>query len=242
MPLYCGTSGFSYELWRGPFYPREIRGPHMLEYYATRLPSVEINNTFYRMPKKSVLAGWRERVPEDFRFAIKAPRRISHIKRLADCGDEMRYLLEATAELGDKLGVVLVQLPPYLRADSDKLGRFLDIVPRNVPLAMEFRHASWQEDSTVRAALDARDIALVVVDESGAAPEPAPQASSWCYLRLRAADYAPDALAAWARYCDSFERSFAFFKHEDDGAAPALAERLLSLSAAARSRALSRDA
>lgn len=227
--LYAGTSGFSYEQWRGPFYPADVRGPAMLDYYATRLPSVEINNTFYRMPKKNVLAGWRDRVPDHFRFAIKAPRRISHIKRLADCGEEMRYLLEAIAELDDKLGAVLVQLPPYFRADLDTLQRFLDLAPGAIPLAMEFRHASWSEDDKVREALRARDRPIVVVDDSGAPPADEPGAASWCYLRLRAPSYGADALAAWAAYCEPFERGFAFFKHEDEGVGPALAERLLAL-------------
>lgn len=230
MSVYTGTSGFSYAQWRGPFYPPDVRGPRMLEYYATRLPSVEINNTFYRMPKKDVLAGWRTRVPEPFRFAIKAPRRISHIKRLADCEQEMRYLLEATAELGDKLGAVLVQLPPYFRADLGTLERFLDLVPAETPLALEFRHASWLEDEEVLATLASRNHALVVVDESGAPPARAHGAASWCYLRLRAPGYEPKTLAAWAEYCRSFERSFAFFKHEDDGVGPALAEQLLELA------------
>jgi uncharacterized protein YecE (DUF72 family) len=233
MTLYAGTSGFSYEQWRGPFYPPEVRGPGMLAYYATRLPSVEINNTFYRMPKKSVVAGWRDRVPEHFRFAIKAPRRISHIKRLTDCAEEMRYLLEATAELGDKLGAVLVQLPPNFRADLDTLRRFLDLAPAETPLALEFRHASWLEDEAVLAALGARDRPIVIVDESGAPPMDRPAEGSWCYLRLRAAGYAPDALTAWAAYCASFDRSFAFFKHEDDGVGTALAERLLELASGA---------
>jgi uncharacterized protein YecE (DUF72 family) len=230
MTLFAGTSGFSYEQWRGPFYPPDVRGPAMLEYYATRLPSVEINNTFYRMPKKSVLAAWRDRVPEDFRFAIKAPRRISHIKRLADCDEEMRFLLEATAELGDKLGALLVQLPPYFRADLGVLQRFLDLVPAQTPLALEFRHASWFEDEGVLEALGTRDRPVVVVDESGAPPAGEPGAASWCYLRLRAPSYDADALSAWADYCASFERSFVFFKHEDDGVGPALAERLLELA------------
>lgn len=231
MHIYAGTSGFSYDQWRGPFYPEEVRGPKMLDYYATRLPSVEINNTFYRMPKKSVLAGWRARVPDQFRFAIKAPRRISHVKRLADCEDELRYLTDATAELGPQLGAVLVQLPPYFRADLDRLERFLDLVPKALPLAMEFRHASWHEHDDALAALDARGVALVVVDQSGAAPAEPSRAVPWCYLRLRAAAYDDTALSAWAGYCKGFERSFAFFKHEDDGVGPALAERLLELSA-----------
>lgn len=229
MTLYCGTSGFSYTAWVGSFYPRGTRAGDMLTQYAQRLPSVEINNTFYRMPKPNVLATWHDRVPERFRFAVKAPRRISHVKRLVDCDQEIDYLVEALAALGDKLGTVLVQLPPFLREDMDVLARFLERMPRKLPLAFEFRHASWHNER-VLTLLVRHGAVLVVADQSGEAPAELPVHGSWCYLRLRAPAYSERSLAGWAAYCARFERSFVFFKHEDEAVGPRLAERLLELS------------
>jgi len=225
MELLCGTSGFSFKAWKGPFYPEKLRADQMLAYYAERLPAVEINNTFYRMPRKDVIAGWRERVPAHFRFAVKASRRISHILRLKDCEEPARYLFEAVAELGERLGAVLVQLPPHLRVDVERLRAFLGLVPAGMPVAFEFRHASWQDD-TVLAALAEHDAALVVADNDGAVPAALPATASWTYLRLRAPDYPPEKLEAWRKLLPPFDRAFVFFKHEAEGAGPKLAARM----------------
>jgi uncharacterized protein YecE (DUF72 family) len=196
MRLYCGTSGFSFKEWKGPFYPPKLPADEMLGFYATRLPTVEINNTFYRMPQPSVLDGWAAKVPETFRFAVKAPRRISHVKQLKDCAEEAGYLFKTVATLGPKLGSVLIQLPPHARVDVEKLRVFLGLVPREIPAAFEFRHASWH-DETVFAALREHGAAWVTADNDGGTPPELPATAAWTYLRLRAPEYTPATLQAW---------------------------------------------
>lgn len=230
MRLYCGTSGFSYKEWKGPFYPADLPAADMLSHYASRLPAVEINNTFYRLPARSLLEGWQARVPSEFRFAVKMSRRITHVKRLNDCTDEALRFFDAVAVLEDRLGAVLVQLPPHFRIDVDRLERFLDLVPPNVPAAFEFRHASWHEPAVLDA-LSARGAAWVVVDEEDAPPPTElPRTARWTYLRLRAPGYDGTALDAWRQACAAFERAFVFFKHEDEAKGPALAERMQRLA------------
>lgn len=228
MQLYCGTSGFSFKEWKGPFYPEKLPAGKMLAFYAGRLPAVEINNTFYRMPRRNVLENWAAQVPDHFRFAVKAPRRITHFKQLADCSEEARYLFDTLAALGRSLGVVLFQLPPHSRVDVDKLAAFLRLVPGEVPAAFEFRHASWRDDA-VLATLADRGAAWVTTDDDGGEPPALPRTGAWTYLRLRAAFYSDEALRSWKARCSDFERTFVFFKHEDEAAGPAYAERMLGL-------------
>ena len=227
MKLYCGSSGFSFKEWKGPFYPEKLPANEMLAFYARRLLTVEINNTFYRMPRRSVLEGWAAKVPESFRFAIKAPRRITHAKQLADCSKEAGYFFDTLEALGQQLGVVLFQLPPHARVGVEKLEAFLDLVPRDVPVAFEFRHASWRDDA-VFAALESRGAAWVTTDDGGEPPE-LPQTAAHTYLRLRAESYNDDGLKLWKARCASFERAFVYFKHEDGAVGPAYAERMLAL-------------
>src|SRR5437868_5750597 len=125
MNLYVGTSGYSYKEWKGTFYPEDMPEKQMLRFYGERFRSVEINNTFYRMPKESVLEGWAAEVPENFKFVIKAPQRITHIQRLKDASDSVTYLLKVTAVLKQRLGPLLFQLPPYLKKDLERLREFL---------------------------------------------------------------------------------------------------------------------
>jgi uncharacterized protein YecE (DUF72 family) len=200
----------------------------MLAFYGSRLPTVEINNTFYRMPRQNVLEGWAAQVPETFRFAVKAPRRISHAKQLKDCEQEAGHFFGVVAVLGARLGSVLVQLPPHARADADKLAAFLDLVPKEIPVALEFRHPSWQEEK-IRTVLADHSAALVTTDDDGTVPEELTATTSWTYLRLRASEYSGDALLEWKARCGRFERAFVYFKHEDEAAGPKLAERMLSL-------------
>ena len=228
MELRCGTSGFSFKEWKGPFYPAKLPADQMLGSYAERLPTVEINNTFYRMPRKDVIAAWREQVPADFRFVIKASRRISHILRLKDCEEPAKYLFEAVAELGERLGAVLVQLPPHFRVDVERLESFLELVPERIPVAFEFRHESWNDDA-VRAALASRDAAYVVADNDGTVPAELLAAAKWAYLRLRAPEYPAAKLRAWRKRLELFERAYVFFKHEAKAAGPKLAEKMQRL-------------
>lgn len=238
MEIRAGTSGFAYKEWKGSFYPEKTRPADMLGLYAARLPAVEINNTFYRMPKREVVEGWAASVPEGFRFAVKASQRITHRKRLADAEEETDFLLGQLAPLGEKLGAVLLQLPPYLRANRERLERFLDHWAGRAPLAVEFRHGSWNEPA-VHEALRARGAALVAAetdDETGELTETAP----FGYLRLRRTDYTTPELAGWlARLrATAWREAFVFFKHEDAAAGPAFAEELLALAARGRARAV----
>jgi uncharacterized protein YecE (DUF72 family) len=226
--LYCGTSGFSFKEWKGPFYPPDLPAGDMLAFYASRLPTVEINNTFYRMPRAEVLEGWAAQVPETFRFAVKTPRRITHSKQLRDCASEAGHFFDTLRALGEKLGCVLVQLPPHARADKERLERFLDLVPPDVAAAFEFRHPSWREEG-VLAALKARGAAWVTADTDGKIPEGLPGTAAWSYLRLRAPDYDDDALRAWKALCAGLDRAFVYFKHEDNAAGPAFAGRMMQL-------------
>jgi uncharacterized protein YecE (DUF72 family) len=228
MKLYAGTSGFSYKEWKGHFYPVDLPADRMLEYYASRLPTVEINNTFYRMPRQSVLEGWAGKVPETFRFSIKAPRRISHSKQLADCEQEAGYLFKALDCLGERLGTVLVQLPPHARVNVANLDAFLTLVPDGAPVACEFRHASWRDDA-VFSVLEKHRAAWVTTDDRGGEPPDLPKTAPWTYLRLRAPGYTDEVLGAWRERCKDFERAFVYFKHEDEGAGPELARRMLAL-------------
>lgn len=228
MQLFCGTSGFSFKAWKGPFYPDDLPAGDMLRFYSARLPTVEINNTFYRLPRKEVVRAWRDEVPQGFRFAIKASRRISHSKRLADCAEPAAILFDAVAELGEQLGAVLVQLPPNLRADSERLKSFLGLIPESIPVAFEFRHDSWQDES-VFSALREHDAAWVVADNEGALPDEIPTTASWTYFRLRAPEYKPASLRRWYARCGDFDHAFVYFKHEDDATGPRLAEKMQAL-------------
>ena len=144
--VLVGTSGYSYPEWKGNFYPKKIAAKDMLRWYAERFQTVEINNTFYRMPTEGLLRGWAEQVPEHFSFVLKAPRRITHDKRLQDCGELMTYLVRTASTLGPRLGPLLFQLPPYFKQDVPRLKSFLRELPEQRRVAFEFRHRSWFAD------------------------------------------------------------------------------------------------
>ncbi len=198
----------------------------MLAYYAQRLPAVEINNTFYRMPRSHVLAAWADAVPASFRFVIKASKRITHDQRLVDTADSVNYLVDKLQALGDRLGAVLFQLPPNLRKDMERLNAFLTTLPAAMPSALEFRHVSWFDDE-VFAALANRNVAICVSDDGELALPTRIATTSWLYLRLRQQAYDDAALEGWLTRATatSATTGYAFFKHEDDGAGPALATR-----------------
>ena len=226
MNVHTGTSGFAYKEWKGSFYPEKLRNEEMLSFYGSRFGTVEINNTFYRMPSSDVLARWRDDVPDGFRFVLKASRRITHQKRLKESGDSLRYLLETSAALGDKLGPFLFQLPPNMKADLDRLNDFLALLPRDCRAAFEFRHVSWFEDPVFEA-LAARNVALCVADTGGDNDPPFVSTADWGYLRLRQTEYGDAALDEWADGVrrQAWEEAFVFFKHEDEATGPALAAR-----------------
>jgi uncharacterized protein YecE (DUF72 family) len=228
MRTFVGTSGWSYKEWKGSFYPADLPADGMLRHYASRLPTVEINNTFYRMPSEKVLLEWAAQVPPEFRFVLKASRRITHVNRLADEDGSLGYFLRTANVLGEKLGPTLFQCPPSLKKDLGRLSEFLALVPRTWRAALEFRHASWFDDA-VYEALRAHDVALVAVDEDeGATPLVA--TASWGYLRLRRTEYRDDELEAWMERIGSqpWGEVFAFVKHDEaGGTGPATAMKLL---------------
>ena len=230
--VLAGSSGWSYDAWKGPFYPEALRSGDMLRFYAERLPTVEVNNTFYRMPKASVLESWASQAPESFRFVLKASQRITHHKRLKDAADETAYFLTTAAALGPRLGALLFQLPPNLKLDLDRLDAFLGLLPEGTRAAFEFRHPSWADDA-VHARLRARDLAWVVADVDDEPPPAFVTTASWTYLRLRRAGYDAPALAEWLARLNAsgLADAFVFFKHEDEGAAPRLAAELMALAA-----------
>ncbi len=230
MRLLAGTSGFSYKEWVGEFYPEKTQAKAMLAHYATRLPAVEINNTFYRMPNAAAIEGWRGQVPDSFRFAIKAPRRMSHIKRLRDCGAEVRALLTALEDLGPTLGSILVQLPPHARCDETALAEFLDHFPAGGRVAFEFRNDTWHVPA-VFSLLESRN-AAVVQSESDETFELRPWTADWAYLRLRRVVYTTEDLERWLERIEASKVSEAqvFFKHEDGATGPKLAAALLSMA------------
>lgn len=230
MNLWVGTSGFAYKEWKGRFYPEDLPDKEMLAHYAGRLPAVEINNTFYRMPTEKLLLGWAEQVPERFRFSIKASRRITHQKKLADAAEETEYLLRTVSVLAGRMGPVLFQLPPYLRKDDGLLASFLELLPPTVPAAFEFRHASWLDDATLDL-LATRGVALCVAETEEGVDAPRLGTAGWGYLRLRRTDYGEEELAAWAERVaeQGWSDAYVFFKHEDEAEGPRFAERFLEL-------------
>lgn len=232
MRLTVGTSGYSYKEWKGSFYPEKMPAKEMLAFYGERLSGVEINNTFYRLPKASVLESWASQVPGDFRFSIKASRRITHFTRLKpEAAEPTAYLLSTLETLGGRLGAVLFQLPPNLKVDVERLEAYLEYLPEGTPGAFEFRHESWKDDA-VHELLRARGMALVCADtDDEDDDEPVVATAGWGYVRLRRPDYSDDDLARWASLvcAQDWERVMVFFKHEDEGAGPRMAERFREL-------------
>jgi uncharacterized protein YecE (DUF72 family) len=227
--MIVGTSGYSYKEWKGNFYPDDLPAAKMLPFYAQHFGAVEINNTFYRMPEAKTLAKWRGEVPDGFTFVLKAPQRITHQKKLVAASDDVAFLFDAAASLGEKLGPVLFQLPPYSRKDALKLREFVAILPRDKRVAFEFRHASWF-DEEIFAILRERDAALCAAD-TDELPAEIHLTASWGYLRLRRLEYTADELRAWRDRIASqpWNDAYVFFKHEDEAKGPRFATQFLAL-------------
>ena len=233
MNLYVGTSGYSYKEWKGPFYPEDLPDRQMLHFYGEQFRSVEINNTFYRMPKESVLEAWAEQVPADFKFVLKASQRITHMQRLKDAGDSVTYLIKIAAVLKDRQGPLLFQLPPNMKKDLLRLREFLALLPSEPPVAFEFRHQSWFDDETF-ALLRERQVALCIAEAEDGVEVPFVSTADWGYLRLRRPDYGDPELKAWGDRVreQNWRNAFVFFKHEDEGKGPQMAKRFLELGRA----------
>ena len=233
MRIRVGTSGWSYKEWKGYFYPEKLAAKDMLRYYSERFGSVEVTNTFYRMPSAATLESWASQTPEDFTFVLKASKRITHDKRLKEVEDSVRYLLPTAAALGAKLGPFLVQLPPNMKKDVARLRDFLAIFPARA--AFEFRHTSWFDDE-VYAALHEKNAAWCVADTGEEGDPPFVSTADWGYLRLRRVVYEESDLTSWAERVreESWGEAYVFFKHEDAGTGPRLAARFMEICGVTR--------
>ena len=232
MNLYVGTSGYSYPKWKGAFYPKGLPNKQMLRFYGEQFRTVEINSTFRGVPKESVLQAWAGDVPAEFRFVLKAPQRITHIKRLKDVGDSVSQLLEVADALKERLGPLLFQLPPYFKKDASLLREFLALLPGQRRAAFEFRHASWFDDE-VFGLLRRHRAALCIAEAENDLEVPFVATTDWGYLRLRRPDYGDAEMKLWVqrvRY-HGWRDAFVFFKHEDEGKGPRMAKRFLELAA-----------
>jgi uncharacterized protein YecE (DUF72 family) len=232
MRLLTGTSGFSYKQWCGTFYPEKLPAEQMLQHYAARLRTVEINNTFYRMPKPDQLEAWAKQTPESFSFVLKAPRMITHTKRLAKCESDVSRLCDVSSTLGVRRGPLLFQLPPFLKKSVERLSGFLTLLRQQGPsvqAAIEFRHESWFDDEIYGLLKDA-GVALCLAD-SETISTPIVATAGFGYIRLRRQDYDETALRAWADKLKELNLAscHVFFKHEDDGAGPQLAAKMVQL-------------
>jgi len=231
--ILVGTSGYNYPEWKGSFYPADLPATKFLPYYASQFPTVEINYTFYRMPTPKIVAGWRAQVPAEFRFTLKAPRRITHDRRLraADVADSLQGFVTAASELGPQLAALLFQLPPNFKKDLVVLNEFLSLLPPKTTAAFEFRHESWLADD-VYDALRARNIALCIAD-SETRETPVVMTAGHAYLRLRDEGYGDAEIAHWTETARTLGESssdvFVYFKHEDEGKGAAFGQHMMRL-------------
>ncbi len=216
MRVRAGTSGFAFKEWKGPFYPGDLKDDAMLGYYASKFPTVEINNTFYRLPKEQVLIDWASQVPESFTFAIKASQRITHFARIKpEAASAVEFLLKNTSSLGARLGAILFQLPPNLKKDVDRLRAFVALLPPDRRYTIEFREASWFDDD-VYAVLRERDIPMCIIDQPDFS-SPVVSTASWGYVRLHRFDYDAVALSQWWKTIEAqpWSEALVYFKHDE---------------------------
>ncbi len=229
--LYSGTSGFAYPAWKPDFYPAKLPAARFLEHYATRLNAVEINYTFRRLPSLSTLESWVRATPPGFVFALKANMRITHVQRLknAEASTELFFRVIDPLRSARRLGPVLFQLPPQLRADRDLLARYLELLPGDIRSAFEFRHASWLDDSIYKV-LETRNVALCLA-ESEKLEIPKVLTADFAYFRLRKPEYTETDLAAIGESVRQMiaggRDAYLFFKHEESPEGALHAEKLL---------------
>jgi uncharacterized protein YecE (DUF72 family) len=230
MKIHVGTSGFGHKEWKGKFYPEKISAKEMLRFYAERLNTVEINNTFYHMPKESVLLSWAEQVPDDFVFALKAPQVITHMKQLRNVFEETEYLFRSLSVLDRKLGPVLFQFPKSFHADRQALADFLPLIPGTTACAFEFRSPTWLDEG-IPDLLHEKGCSWCIADTDENPANEIISTATWGYLRLRRSDYTDADLSQWAEriLSQKWERAFVFFKHEDEAKGAELAMRFQEL-------------
>ncbi len=227
--LWVGTSGFQYKEWKGSFYPETLSLAKMLPYYAERFPTTEINYSFRRIPSEKTLTNWSANTPQQFRFALKAPQEITHFRKLRDCTEVLNRFGDALKTLGEKLGPVLFQLPPFLKSDTALLKDFLETIPAHIRSAFEFRHDSWFNDETFTA-LKSNNAALCIA-ETEELTTPIVFTADFAYFRLRRTDYTKADMKRWAKVIAEHQRQpkdiFVYFKHEDTGTGPKFGRQLL---------------
>lgn len=223
--VWLGTSGFSYKEWKPSFYPQDVSAQAFLEYYAAKLNSVEIDYTFYRIPNPKTIANWKDRTPPQFRFALKASRQITHRERLKVPSGALDYFLSVVLALGDRLGTILYQLPPFAKCDLERLENFLSVLPRDVRAAFEFRHDSWFNRDVYRV-LRTHGTALCIHDADDHTT-PIELTAGFTYIRLRRSAYPAEARRRWQKRIDEWAHDgvdvFAYIKHEDNPMAPRIA-------------------
>src|SRR5262245_45967593 len=231
MQFFVGTSGYSYKEWKKKFYPEGLSQEDMLSYYARHFSTVEINSTFYRMPKAGAFRSWARQVPDDFRFAFKAPQTITHRKRLKGVGRETKSLLRLVAALKRPRAPLFFQLPPNFKKDLPRLEAFLDLIGSETRAAFEFRHASWFDDEVFRA-LQRKSIVLCIADMDDSPPPPLVGTAGWGYVRLRRKHYTKKHLGEWIERLKSqnWTEAYVYFKHEETGTGPRFAMRFLELA------------
>lgn len=231
MKLWIGTSGFQYTEWRGSFYPEDLAPAKMLPYYAERFAATEVNYTFHRIPSPKTIENWLAQTPAHFRFALKAPQKVTHFAKLKNCADTIDYFWNVSTGLGERLGPVLFQLPPQFKKDAVLLNDFVQQLPPSLRAAFEFRSETWLDDE-IYEILGQRNCALCLADTEKMSTPPRATAN-WGYYRLRREDYQPADVARWAEIIRATsgqqEDVFVFFKHEERGMGPQLAAQLQKL-------------
>jgi uncharacterized protein YecE (DUF72 family) len=229
--IYVGTSGYSYKEWKGSFYPEKLPPKDMLSYYAERFKAVELNNTFYRLPKPEMVESWKAQVSQDFRFTMKASQGITHFRRLKDATAATRFMLERVSGFEDRLGAVLFRLPEDFKKDLERLETFLKGLPAETPAVFEFRHESWFDDE-VLAMLRSHKRVLCVSDRDEMPLSHIDKTADWGYVRLRRVNYSDADLKAWIKRikAQKWKDTYVFFKHEDEGTGPKLAARFIALA------------
>jgi uncharacterized protein YecE (DUF72 family) len=233
MSLYVGTSGYSYKEWKGRFYPENISPKDMLSYYGSHLNAVELNNTFYRQPQKSVIETWKAQTPAHFRFSVKAPRVITHFKRLKDAGQQTRSLLNTISALEERLGAVIFRLPDNMEKDLKRLETFLKELPADTPAVFDFRHPTWFDDDVVELLRGQKRVLCTSDIEELPVASHIHGTAEWGYVRLRRVRYTKAALAKWIKLikAQNWKDTYVFFKHEDEATGPKLAAQFLELCA-----------
>lgn len=228
--IWIGTSGFQYPEWKGSFYPEKFSTKKMLSFYGERFNTTEINYTFRRIPSETTLRNWSAETPAQFRFTLKAPQVITHIKKLRDCESVVQHFAEVAQTLGKKLGVILFQLPPFLHCDVPLLHDFLDSLPPKTRAAFEFRHESWFVDE-IFSTLKSHNVALCIAD-SEKLHTPVRVTADRAYFRLRDEGYRSGDIARWAteikKVSTTTKDTYVYFKHEAAGLGPKFANQLIN--------------